>query len=260
MEIPEHIDALRRHGDLLADAAERAGLDAPVPPCPAWQVKDLLRHTGYVHRWAARHITECPQAMLEGLPEEEILRGGAADPELLAWFRAGCASLAEILTEADPDLVCATFMDAPTPLAFWARREAHETAIHRAERRSSPSGETGPRYPPDFAAERRRRADHGVQPAPQVPAIGREWRQPAGTGHRHRPLLARGQRGRPRPGPARRLRPAPAPGMLRSADACLRPVPVPLEPERRRPRPTSRSPATRASSGAWLSSVRVSWD
>jgi hypothetical protein len=33
VEIPDHIDALRRQGDLLAAAAGRAGLDAPVPPC-----------------------------------------------------------------------------------------------------------------------------------------------------------------------------------------------------------------------------------
>ena len=74
-----------------------------------------------------------PAGRARGPPEEEILRGGAADPELLAWFRAGHASLAETLTEADPALVCATFMAAPSPLAFWARRQAHETAIHRAD-------------------------------------------------------------------------------------------------------------------------------
>jgi uncharacterized protein (TIGR03083 family) len=151
VEITEYIDALRRQGDLLADAAQRAGLDASVPPCPGWQVKDLLRHTGYVHRWAARHITECPDTVLDGPPEEEILRGGAADPDLLAWFRAGHAALVETLSMADPGLVCATFMDAPSALAFWARRQAHETAIHRADADSA-SG-IRPGYDPDFAAD-----------------------------------------------------------------------------------------------------------
>ena len=32
MEINEHLDALRLHGSVLADAAGRAGLQAPVPP------------------------------------------------------------------------------------------------------------------------------------------------------------------------------------------------------------------------------------
>jgi uncharacterized protein (TIGR03083 family) len=151
MEIAAHIDALRHHGDLLADAAERAGLDASVPPCPAWQVKDLLRHTGYIHRWAARHITECPDAVLHGPPEADILRGGAADAGLLAWFRAGHGALVQTLSTADPGLVCATFMDAPSPLAFWARRQAHETAIHRADAESA-SG-IRPEYEPAFAAD-----------------------------------------------------------------------------------------------------------
>jgi uncharacterized protein (TIGR03083 family) len=151
VEIAEHIDALRRQGDMLADAATRSGLEASVPPCPPWQVKDLLRHTGYIHRWAARHITECPDAVLDGPPEADILRGGAADPELLAWFRAGHAALVETLSTADPGLMCATLMDAPSPLAFWARRQAHETAIHRADAESA-SG-TRPEYEPGFAAD-----------------------------------------------------------------------------------------------------------
>jgi uncharacterized protein (TIGR03083 family) len=151
VEITEHIDALSGQGDLLADAAEQAGLDAPIPPCPSWRVKDLLRHAGYIHRWAARHITECPDTVLDGPSEEDILRGGAADPDLLAWFRAGHAALVKTLSTADPGLVCATFMDAPSPLAFWARRQAHETAIHRADADSA-SG-VRPEYDPDFAAD-----------------------------------------------------------------------------------------------------------
>ena len=151
MDINEHIDALRQQGNLLAAAAERSGLDASIPPCPSWQVKDLLRHTGYIHRWAARHITECPDTVLDGPSEEDILRGGAADPDLLAWFRAGHAALVKTLSTADPGLVCATFMDAPSPLAFWARRQAHETAIHRADADSA-SG-VRPEYDPDFAAD-----------------------------------------------------------------------------------------------------------
>jgi uncharacterized protein (TIGR03083 family) len=151
METAEHIDALRRQGELLADAAGRAGLDAPAPPCLPWQVKDVLRHTGFVHRWAARHITERPDAVLDGPSEEEILRGGATDAELLAWFRAGHAALVETLAQADPDLVCPIFMAAPSPLAFWARRQAHETAIHRADTESA-SG-IRPDYPADFAAD-----------------------------------------------------------------------------------------------------------
>ena len=151
MDINEHIDALRHQGTLLVDAANGPVWTQSIPPCPAWQVKDLLRHTGYIHRWAAKHITDCPDTVLDGPPEEDILRGGAADPDLLAWFRAGTAALVQTLSTADPGLVCATFMDAPSPLAFWARRQAHETAIHRADAESA-SG-LRPEYDPEFAAD-----------------------------------------------------------------------------------------------------------
>ncbi len=151
MEIAEYIGALRDQGALLAEAAGRAGLEAAVPGCPPWLVKDLLRHTGYVHRWAARHLTECPPSVLEGSPEAEILRGGAPDPDLIGWFLAGHSALVETLAAADPALECATFMDAPSSVAFWARRQAHETAIHRADAESA-SG-LAPEYAPGFAAD-----------------------------------------------------------------------------------------------------------
>jgi uncharacterized protein (TIGR03083 family) len=151
MEISEHVHALRRQGEWLADAAERAGLDAAVPPCAPWQVKDLLRHTGYIHRWAARHITECQDQILDGPSEQEILRGGADDAGLVAWFRAGHAALVQTLATADPAVECATFIAAPSPLAFWARRQAHETAIHRADAESA-AGAT-PEYESGFAAD-----------------------------------------------------------------------------------------------------------
>jgi uncharacterized protein (TIGR03083 family) len=151
VRIAEHLDALRRQGELMASAAAAAGLAAAVPSCPSWQVKDLLRHTGYIHRWAARHIAEGPAEVIDGPPEADILRGGAADEDLLDWFRAGHVALMETLTSADPAVECATFMPAPSPLAFWTRRQAHETAIHRAD--AELAAGVPPEYPAGFAAD-----------------------------------------------------------------------------------------------------------
>jgi len=52
---------------------------------------------------------------------------------LLPWFVEGHRALVETLCAAPADLDCATFLPAPSPLAFWARRQAHETAIHRSD-------------------------------------------------------------------------------------------------------------------------------
>jgi uncharacterized protein (TIGR03083 family) len=151
VEIAEHLDALRRQGELMAGAAGRAGLAAAVPSCPSWQVKDLLRHTGYIHRWAARHITERSREIIDGPSEAEILRGGPTDEDLLDWFRTGHSALVQVLAAADPAVECATFMAAPSPLAFWARRQAHETAIHRAD--ADIAAATTPEHPAEFAAD-----------------------------------------------------------------------------------------------------------
>lgn len=50
MDLKTHIDAVRREGGLLADSV--ADLEAAVPTCPGWTVRDLVRHQGEVHRWA----------------------------------------------------------------------------------------------------------------------------------------------------------------------------------------------------------------
>lgn len=41
------------------------------------------------------------------------------------------------LSAAPPDLRCWHFLPAPSPLAFWARRQAHETAVHRVDAESA---------------------------------------------------------------------------------------------------------------------------
>ncbi len=45
----------------------------------------------------------------------------------------GHAALVVALGDAPLDLSAVTFLPADTPLHFWARRQAHETAIHRLD-------------------------------------------------------------------------------------------------------------------------------
>jgi uncharacterized protein (TIGR03083 family) len=145
VEIAAHIDALERDGALLADTADAAGLTASVPPCPGWQVRDLLRHQAYVHAWAMRHVTGQLDAELDEDDEQAVLARGPGDAELIDAYRSGHAALVTALRTADPDLVREGFMPAPSPLAFWARRQAHETAIHRYDAQSaSPGGAPQP--------------------------------------------------------------------------------------------------------------------
>jgi uncharacterized protein (TIGR03083 family) len=152
MEIREHIAALQRDGELLAAAAGRAGLAAAVPSCPPWRVRDLLRHQGYVHRWAAGFVRDQRMQPLADWPSEtELLAGGPPERELPGWYVAGHAALVDTLRHAGPDVQCWTFLAAPSPLAFWARRQAHETAMHRVD--AELAAGTAVTFPADFAAD-----------------------------------------------------------------------------------------------------------
>jgi uncharacterized protein (TIGR03083 family) len=179
VEIAAHVDALDRDGALLADAAAEAGLTASVPACPGWQVRDLVRHQAYVHRWAARHVTERPSAILGEDEEAVILAGGPDDAELIGVYRSGHAALVAALRAADPDLECPTFMPAPSPLAFWARRQAHETAIHRYDAQSAAPG-GGPTPSDAFATDF---ADDGIDELIMGFAARRRYRMRADGTH-----------------------------------------------------------------------------
>ena len=130
MRVDEHVAYLEADGQRLAEAAAWTGWDAPVPGTD-WTVRELVTHVGGVHRWAADVVrtgagsgdTDAGRAVGQGPP----------DVELLDWFRAGHGELVAALRAVPSDLDCFAFLPAPSPVAFWARRQAHETAVHRAD-------------------------------------------------------------------------------------------------------------------------------
>lgn len=137
MEVERLIDALRDEGRLLADVVEPQALDVPVPTCPEWRLRDLVRHVGGVHRWAATFVVGGRETSMDEAEERAIMEAWpAGDESLLDWYREGHAALVDALSRAPDDLSCWTFLAAPSPRAFWARRQAHETAIHRADAQS----------------------------------------------------------------------------------------------------------------------------
>ncbi|GAA3798067.1 maleylpyruvate isomerase family mycothiol-dependent enzyme [Streptomyces phyllanthi] len=146
METVDFIETLRRDGKSLVDLATSAGWDAKVPTCPGWLVRDLVAHTGSVHRWATGYLA----GMTRRVPIEPCAPQNAED--LAPWFRDGHGALVDALTAAPVDLECWTFLPAPTPLSFWARRQAHETAIHRVDAESA-AGAEHTEFSPEFARD-----------------------------------------------------------------------------------------------------------
>jgi uncharacterized protein (TIGR03083 family) len=132
VEPAEHITRLQEEGELFSEAATAAGLRAAVPTCPGWQVRDLVRHLGGVHRWATSYVVTGNTSPSN--EKADVLHFAAiSDRELLPAYRSAHAALVEALAGAPPDLNCWAFLGAPSPLAFWTRRQAHETTIHRVD-------------------------------------------------------------------------------------------------------------------------------
>jgi uncharacterized protein (TIGR03083 family) len=138
MEVSSLIDALREQGGLTTAAAQATPLDTPVPTCPGWTVSDLLRHTGGVHRWAATIVGEARPEPISLDQPHEIDPDLPGEEGLVDWYAAGHAALVAALSTAPADLDCWAFMrTAPSPAAFWARRQAHEATIHRIDAESA---------------------------------------------------------------------------------------------------------------------------
>jgi uncharacterized protein (TIGR03083 family) len=133
LSVDELVTAADTEATRLADEAERVLLSDPVPTCPDWTVQQLVEHVGEVHRWAAAIVT---RGLLRDLPAEEQSEFAAPtrSQELLPWFRCGARQLIDALKTAPDDLRAFVFLKgAPPAKHFWARREAHETAIHRVD-------------------------------------------------------------------------------------------------------------------------------
>jgi uncharacterized protein (TIGR03083 family) len=132
MDVDALLEALAREGSTFTAAIERGDVDATVPSCPDWTLRELVRHTSGVNRWATRIVTERAAGPIA--EELETVAGGWPDDgDLAAWFRAGNALLIDALRSAPDDMECWAFLRAPSSKAFWARRQLHETAIHRVD-------------------------------------------------------------------------------------------------------------------------------
>jgi uncharacterized protein (TIGR03083 family) len=118
----DHDAIIEAEGAALADAAEQAAPDAPVPGTD-WTLTDLLDHVGRLtFYWAGRARTA------GGGEFYDLERPDGTDR--VAWFRSGLDAMRRELAAADDDAEVKTWAGLKPPAWLW-RRMAHELAVHR---------------------------------------------------------------------------------------------------------------------------------
>lgn len=106
-------------------AAARKGLDAAVPTCPGWTVRDLLVHTGVIHR-------RKQQVINKGLTDRETeVEEPQDDP--VVWFEEGVSLMLAALRSKSADEHAWSWFEPDQTVGFWQRRMAHETLVHRVD-------------------------------------------------------------------------------------------------------------------------------
>jgi uncharacterized protein (TIGR03083 family) len=139
-----YLDELSHQARLLRESARRSSLQAPVPSCPGWTVSRLVGHVTKVHRWTSWLVAGRARDQFEfDVPE---------DGQLFQAYDAGLADVLGRLRAAPDSLAVWTITPARSAKLFWARRVAHETAIHRVDANLA-AGYGVEAFEPDFAAD-----------------------------------------------------------------------------------------------------------
>jgi uncharacterized protein (TIGR03083 family) len=126
----EFFAEIRSSTRTLADIVRTQDPDLPIATCPDWSLRGLAAHLGQIHRWAAEIVrTRAAQRIpFDAVPDSQYPDERAAQP---AWLTGGADRLIAAIAEAGSAQVWAFGRMAPA--TSWARRQAHETMVHRVD-------------------------------------------------------------------------------------------------------------------------------
>ncbi len=120
----DYLSSISADGEAFAEIVAAGPLDADVPTCPGWNLRDLAHHLGYVQRWARL------AAATAAKPDDAAIEAPPADDDLAGWLRAGNRALVETLGSVPGDAPTWHPFTVPQVMAVWPRRQAHELAVH----------------------------------------------------------------------------------------------------------------------------------
>lgn len=140
------IDMIATESARILDLGRTHDLSEPVPHLGRWKARDVIAHLGGVHRWATSVLIE--RSMAVAGFRKSMLEGAA----LCDWFEDGARLLVATMRSTEADAACPNFNPgSPSTVAWWIRRQLHETTVHRWDVESA-FGATSP-IDPSIAAD-----------------------------------------------------------------------------------------------------------
>ena len=121
---PELLTCVRGEGEGILAAAGQ-GLDVAVTTCGDWHMPQLLTHVASVYHRVATVVGERATTAVPWNPPPDDV----ADP--CTYLSEALDEVVQALSEAEADTPVWNWSPQPQVAWFWARRMAHESAVHR---------------------------------------------------------------------------------------------------------------------------------
>ena len=121
------IDTIAAESARLAAVVAASDLEARVPSCPDWSVRDLAHHIGEVQWYWGENVRAKNADQRSGTERTPL----PEDADLLAWLGWCTYSLLAALRAAGPDAPCWAWWPSPHTSGAVGRHQAQEAAVHR---------------------------------------------------------------------------------------------------------------------------------
>lgn len=125
MDYATYVEQVRKNGARLANVAS-GNLSNAVPSCPGWTIRDLVSHVAEVYE----HKIICTAL---GAPPDPWPPVWPVERDPIEWLGDAHGRLFEMFETSGPATPSATWWPPDQTVGFWARRMAHETAVHRVD-------------------------------------------------------------------------------------------------------------------------------
>jgi uncharacterized protein (TIGR03083 family) len=128
MDLVSWLASTKTDAERIAELS-RGDLSARVPPCPDWNLGDLVEHVGRVFQMVTHALTTGSR------PEQLAER--PAGVAVADWYRGSVDGVLAAFETADPEAEVWNWSVGPQLASFWWRRMAQESAIHRWDAESA---------------------------------------------------------------------------------------------------------------------------